>query len=287
MKVFDQEVHPDYRKSKGQSLKVLLGLILFTAMISQHHLDPSPLNLLRPTDGVSNWLGVPGALTAGFINDLLGWCGFLLPLSLLLLTHTEILNRRQIVLLDSTAIILIAVGMGQLFADVDYNPVSGLVGTISFRYFGQFPGKLITLLVVTGFLVRYAKHYQLNLHFLIMLSQMIGILAVGFRYFDGFLQKRFGKVIKTLKQQVSPFSDVFQQKLSNAKTGISQGWRVTVGKAGGWLLERNPFYRLPSDTKDLTVVGLTGDHAVRELKQRKLLSATVEELERRSLMEGN
>ncbi len=286
MKVFDQDLLPDHENSRGPYLKVIVGLILFIAMISHSRLDPSPLNLLRPAEGIGNWLGMPGALVAGCLTDLLGWCGFLLPLSLLVLNHNKILNRRQVVLLDTTVILMFTIGLGQLSLEGNTQMTTGLVGAVANMYLQEFPGKLITILIAAGFIVRYSKHYQLNLQFFNMIQQLGAISLVFIAYLDGFAQKRVSKLSRKLKHHVSPLSTASKRKLTAAKDKTASSWRVASRKLADWLLEHNPFYRIPIENAGPTGTGLLSEEATMELKKRKLLRHTIEELERRSAMEG-
>ncbi len=186
MKVFNQALKSDHKQSAVPTLKVLLGLFLLIGMVSQGRLDPSPLNLLRPAEGIENWFGLPGALAAGFLRDLFGICGFLAPLSIIFLKHNEKLKSWQAVLLDTALIVLLTIGLAQFSFSPNVQPAlsAGLLGAIANVHLHQFPGKLITLLVVAGFSARYIKHYQFNRHFFTMIGQLGALLTFLAAYLD-------------------------------------------------------------------------------------------------------
>jgi len=288
MKVFDQDLQPDLKQSRFSSLKIILGLILLVAMISQGRLDPSPLNLLSPAEGISNWLGLPGALVAGFFLDIFGWCGFLFPLSILLLKHRPQLSPRQAVLLDTMFILLLTIGFAQLSSSPDEQSsrFTGLLGSISNIHLHEFPGKLITLLIVIGFGVRYARHYQFNRQLFVSGGHFGALLLVLGNIIQRTVGKRMGNVGEKLKQRVSPFSEALKLKLSDAKDRIAKNWSAASGKAMDWILAVNPFHRMPIENPIAPGLTCLGEDAEKELERRRLLSRIVEEYERRSVAEA-
>ena len=191
MKEFDTVAQTDQESKVIPYVKIILGLILFVAMMSYNQLDPSPLNLLWPDEGIHNWLGLPGALVSGFLIEIFGWCGFLLPLFLTVLSHKKSISRRQAVLLDIAVIMLLTIGLAQLMMSPDARLASltGILGIVSNIQLEQFPGKLITILLVAGFIVRYSNHFLLNHHFIEMMQHLGAVLLAVLVQFGGFGKK--------------------------------------------------------------------------------------------------
>lgn len=269
------------------NLKIILGLTLLIAMVSQNHLDPSPLNLLRPADGVGNWFGMPGALVAGFFWDFMGICGLVLPLSLIFLKHKDGLSRRQVVLLDTSVLLVLTMGLAQLSATPDSTLIemTGIIGSISNLYLQPFPGRLMTLLIAVGFLVRYARHYQFSSQSLILLQKVGMVLLLLIAYLDGLAKKRLGWLGERLSNTVSPFSVASREKLNAAKRHSAGKWRIVSSKILDWLIEMNPVNRLHEEKPGLSGIRNLDQTVVRELKQRELLRHTIAEFEKRSANE--
>jgi len=289
MKVFNKAIKNRQKPGALSYLKVIVGLILLLSLVTQNRLDPSPLNLLWPAEGISNWLGLPGAILAGFLVDLLGWCGYLVPLSLLAFVHKNGLNRWQITILDSASILLVTIGLAQLTsqADAQLGRMTGLIGVISNIYLEEFPGKLITILIVVGFIVRYASHYRVNWHFVVMLRQSAAILMLVLMSLDRFTEKRFGWLRKRLGHYFAPLSSASKDRLTAAKQGSVRNWSAIHNTVGNWLLDLNPFCRLPSEKDGGVQTGHLPDDILTELEKRKLLSDTIMELERRVVVENS
>ncbi len=289
MKVFNKAIKNRQKPEMLSYLKVIAGLILLLSLITQNRLDPSPLNLLWPAEGISNWLGLPGAILAGFLTDVFGWCGFLVPMSLLALVHKNGRNRWQITILDSAAILLVTIGLAQLAsqADAQLGRMTGLIGVVSNIYLQEFPGKLITILIVVGFFVRYASHYRVNWHFFVMLRQSTVILMLVLMFLDRFAQKRFSRIRKRLGHYFAPLSSASKDRLTAARQGSARNWSAISGIVGNWLLDLNPFCRLPSEKDGGVQTGHLPDDILTELEKRRLLSDTIMELERRVVVENS
>ena len=186
MKDFDIVAQFDQESKVIPFMKIFLGLFLLVAMMIHSHLDPSPLNLLWPDEGIHNWLGLPGALAAGFLIEIFGWCGILIPLFLLILGHKKTIPPWQAFVLDMAVVMLLTIGVAQLMITPMGNMarITGILGTISSTQLEPFPGRLITILLVVGFIVRYSKHFLLNFQFFLMiqnLGTLLFVLLIEFR----------------------------------------------------------------------------------------------------------
>lgn len=281
MRDFETATQTDQGSNTIPYVKIILGIILLITLFSHDQLDPSPLNLLWPVDDIGNWLGLPGALASGFLTEIFGQCGFLVPVFLLVFNHKDTINKRQAFLLDSAVITLLTIGLSQLAQAPDVQ-LTGLLGTISNIHLEQFPGKLITILIVAGFVVRYSRHYTPNLHFIVMMRHSGLILLAATAY-----SQKTGKTILSkfgvrLERQFTPFSTVSKQKLTLVKRNSIRNWTAIAKKLGDLLLEINPFHRLPSEKTGKNLTLPMTDEMLNELTSRQLLKNTIQEFEKRT-----
>ncbi len=182
--------------SKPVFLKLLIGLLFLISLLSHNQLDPSPFNLLRPVNGISNWLGLPGSLFSGFLFDFLGKMAYLIPLFLLLLARqNSILHPKHLVpdileFLVLTALIsLIAISFD---AQTEIR-TTGIWGAVSAKALVDFPGELFTILILLGYQMVYFKNVRLDLSLFIVLWTAVLLLI-------GLLGQITGKAAKTLKK---------------------------------------------------------------------------------------
>jgi hypothetical protein len=264
-----------------------LGLLLLAAMMSHNQLDPSPLNLLWPDEGIHNWLGLPGALASGFLVEVFGWCGYLVPLFLLLLGHKKTIRLWQAIFLDIAVIILLTIGIAQVIdaSDAYVARITGYLGVISSVQLAHFPGKLITILLAAGFIVRYSKHFLLNLHFILMLQQLGALLLVVMAELERFGKKKLGKLDGRIKERFSPLSIASKQRMTSMKRRVAQNWSTLNKSVASRLLEVSPFHRLPLEKKGEQVIGPITDEITQELGRRQRLQKTLAEFEKRYISE--
>ncbi|MBU2648562.1 DNA translocase FtsK 4TM domain-containing protein [bacterium] len=288
MRVFKSLSQTDRDTATIPYLKILVGLILAVAMISHNGLDPSPLNLLWPSEGIHNWLGLPGALVSGFLFDLFGWSGFLLPILLLVFSHKTTISRSQAFFLDGAVIVLTTIGLAQLlqYPDGPLARWTGFLGTVSNIWLAQFPGKLITMLVVIGFILRYAKHYTVNHHFVTLLQQIAGILLLLTERFRGMGQQRINKLVRRLQKRFHPLLTILKPSLSSVRARLVRNWTGFTRKLNDRLLEINPYQRLPLEKSGEFEIEPQTDEISNELARRKLLRRTIEEFKKRTLSEN-
>ncbi len=67
------------RRRLGFLLGLALTLVSLLAVLGFAPQDPTLTNLRWPKDGISNWLGYPGALAGGTLVEAFGWAALLLP----------------------------------------------------------------------------------------------------------------------------------------------------------------------------------------------------------------
>jgi len=288
MRVFDQDSNPDRRPSVLPSVKVVLGFLLLLAMLSQSSLDPGPLNLLQPADGIGNWFGMPGALAAGFLLELLGAGGFLVPLSLLFLKHDDSLRLQQIILLDITMVVMLSIGLAQLFSVNDGSSIrlSGLLGEMSTIYLQAFPGKLVCLLVVGGLAVEYHSRYRFNPQSIVLVTQLAGIVAASATILRTAAASCWNRLGWQMDGYLSPAATITKGHLASLRARAVEGWKTASEKSASWFFELSSFNRFFSSQLDISAPGHLREKEIRELEQRKLLSRTIEEYERRAPGEG-
>ncbi len=287
MKDFDTIAQVDQESKVIPNVKIFLGLILLVAIISHNQLDPSPLNLLWPEEGIHNWLGLPGALVSGFLVETFGWCGILIPLFLLILGHKKTISLWQAFALDVAVIMLLTIGAAQLMISPTANVarITGILGTISSMQLEQFPGKLITILLVFGFIVRYSKHFLVNFQFILMVQHLGVLMLAIFVEFKRFGKKKLGKLDGRLKEQFSPLSTASKHKILSVKLRAVQNWSTVSKKVTHGLLEISPFHRLPTEKSGEYVIRPLTDEFKKELASRQLLKKTLEEFEKRYISE--
>jgi len=287
MKDFDTVTSTDHQSKAIPYVKIFSGLILFVAMMSHNPSDPSPLNLLWPDEGIHNWLGLPGALVSGFLIEFFGWCGYLVPLLLLLLDHKKTIRLWQAIFLDIAVIMLLTIGIAQIIdaPDAYVARITGILGVISSMQLAHFPGKLITILLAVGFIVRYSKHFLLNLHFILMIQQLGALLLVVMAELERFGKKKLGKLDGRFKKRFFPLSTASKQKMMSMKLRVVQNWTTFNKTVANGLLEVSPFHRLPFEKKGEPVIGPITDEFTKELDRRLLLQKTLEEFEKRYISE--
>lgn len=137
--------------SRSVVLKLLLGLLILVSLLSYSALDPNPFNLFRPANEISNWLGLPGALFAGFLLDFFGMMSYIIPVQLILLARKHsILQPKHFVpdLLE----ILVLVSLISLVAVSLEIPTgikeTGIWGAVSVEALSKFPGVLYALVIL-------------------------------------------------------------------------------------------------------------------------------------------
>ncbi|NQU63002.1 MAG: DNA translocase FtsK 4TM domain-containing protein [SAR324 cluster bacterium] len=285
MKDFEIVAQTDQESNTIPYLKIYLGLVLLIALISYDRLDPSPLNLLWPSNDIGNWFGLPGALVSGFLNEIFGLCGFLVPMFLLVFSHKKTINRRQAFLLDTAIIMLLTIGLSQII-QTPVAELTGLLGAISNAKLENFPGELITILVISGFIVRYSIHYTPNLQFIVMMQHFWAILLLVSVKIGGIGKKLLRKIEVLLGKQFVPLATASKQKSKLVKLKLIQ-YRVDLTKKiVDFLLEIKPFHRLLLEKTGKTLTGPLTDEILNELAIRQLLKKTIEEFEKRNRL-GN
>lgn len=70
-------------------IRVLFGILVLITLVTQGEFDPSPFNPVWPAQGVSNFLGLFGALFAGFLFDFFGFVAYLIPITFLVFQNRQ------------------------------------------------------------------------------------------------------------------------------------------------------------------------------------------------------
>lgn len=285
MKVFDQV--PENQERRFRLLlpyaKSILGILVLVALLSYSKLDPGLLNLLSPSAGIHNWLGMPGALVAGFLMDFCGFSAMLLPVFLTVLDHQDHVTRPQAVLLDVSMICLLIIGVAHLVAVFSYPVIrlTGLLGDMATIYLQRFPGSLITLLVVFGFVLRYARYYRFNRYTAQLFQQLFGVLLLSASYLTSIFSSPLTRLLRWLERSVLPVSLVSPGKLSHIKQRTWKGWQTLTENINSWFATLNPSYRMSDRDMALPGKDRLSEELMKEIEHRELLRSTVEEYEKR------
>ncbi|MCP4754237.1 MAG: hypothetical protein GY866_25400 [Proteobacteria bacterium] len=163
--------------------KIAFGLVVIVAVLSNGALDPTPISLVWPVDGIRNWFGLPGALFAGFLIDAFGWCALVIPFFMIFLRRNRPLSVWKVFLQDALTIILLVILISLFFPKGDQNLVeyTGFLGYVSNTSLISFPGRLLCLLFLVGYIFKYISNYGINPLFFLILYQAVRLLLLSLR----------------------------------------------------------------------------------------------------------
>lgn len=148
----------------GRSLKILICILFFIVLGSYHPADPSPFNLLWPANGLHNWFYLPGALFAGFFHFLFGFTAFLFPAFLLFLKPRR--EKAEVVSLFLGTMFIIMINMFLSLCFVKESSLLlktvGSFGFVAHKSLTDFPGRLVSLLFLSGYLIRSVQTWEFD-----------------------------------------------------------------------------------------------------------------------------
>lgn len=236
LRIIDRLVLPIDHISRSTYLKVTLGVFLLLALATRHPLDPSPLNLLVPANGIHNLMMLPGALIAGFLTDSIGLTAYIIPLSLLLFAKKGKKIKPLRFIPVTIAIMAFATLLSLLIKDSPETlmEVTGIWGVNARSALIIFPGLIPSLLILSAYLIMFSREIRIDstpillISFLAMLTMGIvkrvktGIatayLAVS-KYFNinwltpglTYFEKNLGLLGKTTRSRLDRFRNHLQE----------------------------------------------------------------------------
>ena len=183
---------------RSNLIRTIVGLAILLALVSRNPLDPTPFNLLWPYDGVNNLLSLPGALFAGLLYELFGWCALAIPIYLLFLRSREPSRKTRQYLLNGLYFLLLVDFVALCFPTGNQylNQITGFWGTVACAGLIPFPGRPIALILISLFLIGNLTEYRFNL-------QLIEIIRLFFSLMGWHTQRLFticGSALIQLKQ---------------------------------------------------------------------------------------
>lgn len=215
------------------SIKSLFGLFILVAITSRSPLDPTPLNLIWPFNGMQNWLGLPGALISGFLFSVFGWSALLIPFFLVLLQHDKQVRGWRAFFLETLTILLLIILFSLLFPDINEQVVkfTGLWGYASHYALSPLPVRLVSILLIAGYLVRYFRKYRLNPLLFNIVSQFVAFIF--------FLSKNLWLgTVRYGRQGWLFFSINWQPKLRSINIGVLKKTGRQIGAELRYLAHR-------------------------------------------------
>lgn len=146
-------------------LKLLLGIFILVSLLSYSALDPNPFNLFRPADGISNWLGLPGALLAGFLFDFFGLASYIIPVQLILLARNDSIFQPKHFIPDLLEFLVLVSLISLIAANLEI-PMgikeTGMWGIVSFEGLSKFPGTTYALVILLSYQLVYFSGIRLD-----------------------------------------------------------------------------------------------------------------------------
>jgi len=224
------------KTDKQDAVKAIAGLLILVSFLTYEVSDPTLTNLLWPIHGVNNAFGVMGALFSGIFFNWFGTSAFLIPCRLIFLRR-KVGKKKLIASLENLFTILIINILISLFIAqgstglVEY---TGLWGYAANSYLVEFPGRLLSLLLVSGWLIRYANHYQINpVVFIVFgfIALVVGVVSkwtfnknkAVIKKTNNFITEKcsdaFGSVFD---QKIKPKLNIFQFDIDSIKNKIVQ-----------------------------------------------------------------
>ncbi|PCI25240.1 MAG: hypothetical protein COB67_10880 [SAR324 cluster bacterium] len=184
-------------------IKVLFGCIIFTTIVTQGWSDPSPENLLYSTEGIQNWLGLPGALVGGGLLMLWGWSAVALPLYWVFLSH-----QRKSPCGITFMVHLLAMMMFNLFVSLLFpqdHPslyqATGLFGVMANQTLLEFPGRWLSLAIVAVYLTRFARRQRFSDTFPQLLLKLALYTFAFFKISCIYIFDSFQRLVRELQKQ--------------------------------------------------------------------------------------
>ena len=166
--------NPSFR-IRSNMIRTIIGLLVLLALISRNSLDPTPFNLLWPHGGVKNLLSLPGALLAGLLYDLFGWCALIIPIYLLLLKSREEARKLRQSSFNLLYFLLLVGFVALCFPPGNrfLSEITGFWGTAASTGLLSFPGRPISLILTSLFLLGNITEYRFNLQVLEISKEII------------------------------------------------------------------------------------------------------------------
>lgn len=222
--------------NKRDIIKVIAGMLMFISFVTYGVNDPTPANLLWPNSGINNAFGILGALFSGLFMNWFGLSAFLIPGSLILLRRKDKTRyfAGSFENLFSMLIIFILISLFFSQNSSELIEYTGLWGYAANSNLVEFPGRLLSLLIVIGWFVRYIHRYQLNPVIFVALGHLFLILGLICKWVFGknkkIILKANNALIRTwsgifgsvYEQYIKPKMDNLQFDVRSIKTKTAQ-----------------------------------------------------------------
>ena len=175
---------------RPELVRILLGLFLALTLASQGKWDPDPMSLAWPTEGISNWFGLPGALFAGFWIRFFGYTSFSLVIFLL---FAQSLQTKKTAAVAGLAVhfmgLVILVGLLFPPGHPYLEPTAGLLGLVANDVMSQLAIRLVAVLVLSIYLIKAATLYRFKGSFILFALQgFLGLVGLAELIWSLFLQ---------------------------------------------------------------------------------------------------
>lgn len=211
-------------------LKLIVGVFLFIAIGTQGKLDPTPISLVWPSEGVQNWFYLPGALIGGFLRDIFG--GAALFIALFFLVFKPVVKMRWIkktvrIFFNTVlfSFLLSAIVPKTSSIILEY---SGGVGYTFNRYMFSETSPFLLILFVLFLIVTYNSdffsEYKFDMTIPVLLTTVSLGIVIGF--LGGYrVLKQYLKMGLNQLSQISKLSKVF---LKIQGSGLSFDWKSKI-----------------------------------------------------------
>lgn len=208
--------------------KQVTGLLVLLALLTYDGQDPSPLNLLTSGEGISNILGLPGALLAGLLFEFLGYTSFAIPI---LINFTSS-NGLRFSLNQFFPLMIELLSLASLYAlisRVSENELlihSGIWGAASKQTLIEFPGLVVSLVVLIAYQLMFFKSRKLDLTPFILFGA-IGTIVL--ELFKGTRIKSSSLAAKLMKYGLINWLTPISNKMSKYSESLMTTGKSTFG----------------------------------------------------------
>ena len=178
--------------------KLLAAFIILLALISHDAFDPSPFNLLQPVGGVSNLLGLPGALFSGLLTDFLGLTAFIIPFIIVFSGRQRESLNILLLIPELVEILAICSLISLLLSPESPNlyVFTGSWGAVTNATLLVFPGIWPSILILAIYQILYFRSNRIDISFFYFLG-LVFLIALNIAKQSGKLIRRFSD--RTLK----------------------------------------------------------------------------------------
>ncbi|MDH5559249.1 MAG: DNA translocase FtsK 4TM domain-containing protein [Deltaproteobacteria bacterium] len=149
---------------KIEYLRFICAIFILIALISQGNFDPTPANLYWPSDGVENWLNLPGALFAGVFFDYFGWISILISFLMLFTQQQTKMNFGFLTVKHLFVVIFTSMMIAFLFpTDNSFIiPLTGFIGYMANLLSTSTTLRIMGIVILSLSLFSTLKNYRFD-----------------------------------------------------------------------------------------------------------------------------